>query len=225
MYKVLIVEDDPMVAAINKQYVMQNSDFTVIDVCNDGMAAYRYLKSVPVDLVILDVYMPRMNGLQLLHKLREDKLSVMVIMVTAANNLGAIEEALSLGVVDYLVKPFSDYRFQQALETFKNRRYVLEGNSSFNQNAIDAVLNGAGIESVGDYPKGIQPQTIHKIVEYMKNRPELQFTSEEISDEIGLSRVTVRRYMTYLCDQKIIVSRMNYETGGRPCMLYRWNKQ
>ena len=45
-----------------------------------------------------------------------------------------------------------------------------------------------------------------------------------IADKVGLSRVTVRRYMNYLLEKGSIVGRMNYETGGRPCMLYRWNE-
>ena len=53
--------------------------------------------------------------------------------------------------------------------------------------------------------------------------PSKEMTSEEIADNIGLSRVTIRRYMNYLIETGTISERMNYETGGRPCMLYRWN--
>ena len=60
--------------------------------------------------------------------------------------------------------------------------------------------------------------------EFLKNNSTVEFTSEEIADKIGLSRVTVRRYMNYLLEHEMIIGQMNYETGGRPCMLYRLNK-
>ena len=122
MYEVMIVEDDPMVAMINKQYVTENKHFHVSCVCRDGDRALAMLRENTIHLVILDVYMPKTNGLELLRKIREINLPVSVIMVTAANDSAAIEEAMRLGVVDYLVKPFSSARFQRALETFLNRQ-------------------------------------------------------------------------------------------------------
>ena len=86
MYDVLIVEDDPMVAMINKQYVMQNSNFRVCETCRDGQTAWTYLQKNKVDLVILDQYMPEMKGLELLKLIRQNEIPVSVIMVTAAND-------------------------------------------------------------------------------------------------------------------------------------------
>ena len=96
MYEVLIVEDDPMVAMINKQYVNQNDHFHVCAVCRDGKSAIEYLTNNIVHLIILDQYMPQMNGLQFLKKIREMDLPVSVIMVTAANDSSTIGCAMSL---------------------------------------------------------------------------------------------------------------------------------
>ena len=122
MYEVVIVEDDPMVAMINKQYVTENKHFHVASVCRDGDAALAYLTANNVQLVILDVYMPKTTGIEVLRRIREKNLPLAVIMVTAANDSAAIEEAVRLGVVDYLIKPFSSARFQQALEKFLSRQ-------------------------------------------------------------------------------------------------------
>lgn len=225
MYEVLIVEDDPMVAMINKQYVMKNSHFNVAAVCRDGRTALEYLENNSVHLVILDQYMPQMNGLTLLRTIREKGIPVSVIMVTAANDSSTIEEALSLGIVDYLVKPFYNSRFQQALETFISRQDAFHDLSSFRQHHIDALLenNLRTARTAEQLPKGIQLQTLEKICEFMKENSSAEFTGDSITDRVGLSRVTVRRYMNYLIDQGKITGRMNYETGGRPCMLYRWS--
>lgn len=225
MYEVLIVEDDPMVAMINKQYVNLNRHFRVCAVCRTGDHALQYLAEHPVHLVILDQFMPQMNGLTLLRLIREREIPVSVIMVTAANDSASIEEALRLGVVDYLVKPFISSRFQQALDTFLSRQDAFHDLSSFQQHHIDALLENHlnTVRTPAVVPKGIQPQTLTRMCEFLKQNCDQEFTSEAIADEVGLSRVTVRRYMNYLQEQNSIVGRMNYETGGRPCMLYRWN--
>lgn len=224
MYKVLIVEDDPMVAMLNKQYVNRDPHFQTSHVCRDGKSALEYLRANAVDLVILDVYMPRNDGLSLLKKLREEQLPVSVIMVTAANDRDTVEEALRFGVVDYLVKPFLGERFQKALETFLERQEVFRDTASFNQNAIDSLIGASRSSSAEPLPKGIQPQTLERIREFLEEEKFTEFSSEEVADRIGLSRVTVRRYMNYLMEKGFISGQMNYGTGGRPSMLYRRNK-
>ncbi len=225
MYEVLIVEDDPMVAMINKQYVSQNPHFHVTGICKDGLSAFEYLQNNTVHLVILDVYMPRNDGMTLLQKIRENHFPVSVIMVTAANDSATIEEALRLGIIDYLVKPFLNDRFQQALNTFLSRQDAFHDLASFDQQHIDFLIGGAHIKTAEQLPKGIQSQTLELICTSLEENYAIELTAEEIADRIGLSRVTVRRYMNYLLENGIIVGRMNYETGGRPCMLYRSNRK
>ena len=120
MYKVLIVEDDPMVAMINEQYVCKNKDFSVNKSCRNGQEALDFLESadgIHVDLVIMDVFMPIMNGVETLKKIREKKIDAEVIMVTAANDTATLEETMHLGVIDFLIKPFAFERFQVALKS------------------------------------------------------------------------------------------------------------
>ncbi len=224
MYEVLIVEDDPMVAMINKQYVNQNPHFHVSAICRDGHAALEYLTENIVHLVILDVYMPRTDGLSLLRQIREKQIPVSVIMVTAANDSTTLEEALRLGIIDYLVKPFYNSRFQQALETFLGRQNAFHDLSSFSQQHIDALISGTHKKATDQLPKGIQEQTLQTICDFLESNAAVELTGEEIADKVGLSRVTVRRYMNHLLEKGKITGCMNYETGGRPSMLYRWNK-
>ena len=125
MYKVLIVEDDPMVAMINEQYVCKNKNFCVAKTCRNGQEALDFLTGTDdgknVDLVIMDVFMPLMNGIETLKKIREKKIAAEVIMVTAANDSATIEETMHLGVIDYLIKPCAYDRFQVALEKFVSK--------------------------------------------------------------------------------------------------------
>ena len=112
------MEDDPMVAMINEQYIGKNKNFRVIKKCKDGKEALDFLQDQEADLLIMDVYMPHMDGFETLRQIRKRQISVDVIMVTAANDRESLEEALHLGIIDYLVKPFTYDRFRMALEKF-----------------------------------------------------------------------------------------------------------
>ena len=220
MYNVLIVEDDPMVAMINEQYVNRHKDFKVIGKCKDGELALSYIQENPVDLIILDVFMPRMNGFETLRELRKEHKSVDVIMVTAANDRESLEEALHLGIVDYLVKPFTFDRFKIALDKFISQKKLLQDFDTLNQSNIDFIIDKTKKTSQEVFPKGIQDKTLQAILSCLKNNRSKEITSDFISEQTGLTAVTVRRYMSYLEENGTVIGELNYETGGRPCMYY-----
>ncbi len=227
-YKVLIVEDDPMVAMINEQYVSKNPQFVVVASCRNGQDALDYLEANKVDLIVLDVYMPYMTGLETLKKIREKAVSAEVIMVTAANDSNTIEETMHLGVIDYLIKPFAFERFQVALEKFAAHHTTLTKNNILDQSSIDnMILNAsethpAKSSSVDqeNLPKGIQKKTLLLIQEYLEKNPGWH-TVVMIAEKLGISIVTARHYMNYLEAKGIITAEINYGTGGRPSILYR----
>ena len=221
MYKVLIVEDDPMVAMINEQYIKRNKNFTVVGKCKDGRSAISFLEENEVDLVILDVYMPLMNGFEALRSIRNKNIAVDVVMVTAANDRDSLEEALHLGIVDYLVKPFSFDRFRVALEKFIAQHNALKGVDTLDQSNIDYIIDNSHRKSEELYPKGIQEKTLEMIMAYINQHKGVWMTGDALAEGIGITVVTVRRYMSYLSDAGKILCEMDYETGGRPCMKYQ----
>ena len=221
MYKVLIVEDDPMVAMINEQFVSRHKDFVVAHKCNDGKSALEYLDENEVDLIILDVYMPYMDGFETLRQIRKKQISVDVIMVTAANEREQLKEGLHLGVVDYLVKPFTFERFKVALDKFIAQVEALKDLDKVNQKNIDFLIDKSRKKANELYPKGIQEKTLQTIIEHLKKNKNKWLTGDEIAEKVGLTGVTVRRYMTHLSETGMVIADMNYGTGGRPCMLYK----
>lgn len=180
MYTVVIIEDDPMITRLNRRYVEQDSRFAVVQTFSAAHPALFWLQHNPIDLIILDVYMPQMSGTELLLQLRAKGVDADVIMVTSANDAKTVNDAVRLGAVDYLVKPFAS----------------------------------------AAPPKGLQSQTLARIETYLRAAPDERHTSDEIASHVGLSVVTVRRYMNYLTDRQIIGSEMDYLTGGRPCLVY-----
>lgn len=224
MYRVLIVEDDPMVAMINEQYTKRNKNFEVVETLKDGESALLFLKKQEVDLLVLDISIPRMDGFTLLRNIRSQQINVDVIMVTAANDRDSLKEALRLGVVDYVIKPFTFERFQMALEKFMAYSKALKDVDILSQKGIDYITDHFRKKNEDAFPKGIQEKTLQLIMKYLKENPSAWFTGDEVAEKVHLTGVTVRRYMNYLAASGKVISEINYETGGRPCMKYKVEK-
>ncbi|MBQ7535556.1 MAG: response regulator [Stomatobaculum sp.] len=227
-YQVIIVEDDPMVASINKKYTESVPGFRVTGIFKNGEEGLKYLRKNKVDLVILDYYMPEMNGDVFMDRIREEGIQVSVIMVTSANSAETVRSLLLKGVRDYLIKPFEMERFQAALERFRSNRELLSGaESGIGQSELDRLFAGnAGSLSPdspsAELPKGLNDKTLEMVRGKMKENAGKKLTSEEIAAMVGLSRITVRRYLGYLEDRGELASEIDYRTGGRPGVLYRY---
>ena len=215
-YQVVIVEDDPMISLLNRSFVEKDRRFTVIQELRDGRAALRWFREHTADLMILDVYMPGLTGVELLKRLRTGGSGVDVIMITAANDAKTVDVLLKLGVVDYLVKPFTQERLQKALNTFCLHRENLQG--SVTQQDLDALF--APQMPTGTLPKGLQEQTMERVRSCLLSTGSAGCTSDVLAAAAGLSAVTVRRYMNYLVEHGEAFSRINYDTGGRPSVSY-----
>lgn len=207
-----------MVSLLDRTFTEKDARFRVVQTCSDGRAALEWLSQNPADLVVLDVYMPLFTGLELLHALRERDIAVDAIMVTAANDAATVDQLLKLGVVDFLIKPFTYERFQQALDSFCRHREAIAGDA-VTQGALDKLFSpgGAGNTVV----KGMQESTLELIRRCLQTAPPQGMPSEAISKETGLSVVTVRRYVNYLVERGEASSTVDYDTGGRPCRRYR----
>lgn len=140
--------------------------------------------------------MPKMDGFETLRRVRNKKITVDAIMVTAINDRASLDEALHLGIVDYLVKPFTFDRFQMALEKYISQNNALKYFKTLNQKNIDHIIDNTRKKSYDFYPKGIQEKTVDLIVEYLKANEDKWFTGDDIAEKACL-------------------------TDGRPCMKYR----
>ena len=220
MINVVIVEDDPMVAEINRKYAEMTEDVIVRKVCTGPQEALALLKEQPVDLLIVDEYMPDMNGLNLLEKVKQAGYRCGSIMVTAANDRATVEHALKLGVTDYLVKPFTYERFSQAMERFRRRYDLLNTEESLTQKQIDTLI-AADQSRQEEYTKGINTETLRKLEEYLIRIGPDSMSSDEIAQATGFSNVTVRRYMNYLVEKGKAECVTDYKTGGRPRLHYK----
>lgn len=226
MYKVIIVEDDPMVASINQQYLERNKNLKIMGQFRNGQEALEYLENNEADLAVVDYYMPVMDGLEFVRKCHEKNIKTDVIIVTAANTAQDISEFLLLGIVDYLVKPFTYERFQKAIDKYLNRKSLAKQDKTLDQAEIDRLLSqDQDVRSSEKVvlEKGLQEQTLERIRIYLEEHKGVLMSSNEIASKVNLSRITVRRYMNYLVENREIISQIDYSTGGRPSIKYTKN--
>lgn len=213
--RVLIIEDDSMVAMIHKEYFNRKEvDFT-LDHASSLKEAELYLESNIPDLVVLDNYLSDGKGVSILSKLKKYP----VVMITAANDIQTVEAALSSGVVDYLVKPFTYERFSQAIDKVLNFK-LLMSKEKVNQEMLDDYLSiTKEYEDVEELPKGLSKITLKKIVENLLSRNE-GFNTQQIADDLDISRITVRKYLNYMVNMSVLSEDAEYSTSGRPVSIF-----
>lgn len=213
--RVLIIEDDPMVAMIHKEYFKKKELTDDLNHVTSLEAAKDYLEKNNIDLIVLDNYLTDGQGVEFLPELK----GYPIIMITAANDVQTVEAALSNGVVDYLVKPFTYERFSQAID--KVQDYVnLLSKEKINQDLIDDYLNSGRVEEEEDsLPKGLSRITLKKVIEAIQQQ-NTGFTTQQIADILDISRITIRKYLNHLVNIKVLSEDAEYYTSGRPVSVF-----
>lgn len=223
MIRVLIVEDDPMVAEINKRYLEEIIGFTLVGIANSVNDALTYIDKEEIDLVLLDVYMPGKSGIELLTYIREREISIDVILITAASDVEKVQTALRYGVVDYLIKPFEFERFKAALSSYREQFMLLHNQRHVNQKDIDDMLLNKETKPAGmivqSLPKGLTKSTLQIVVAAIEEMGKTPFSTETIAEKTEISRVSIGKYLKFLKEIKVLEENITYGIG-RPVSLY-----
>jgi response regulator of citrate/malate metabolism len=238
--RVLIVEDEPTAAEALALHVGRVPGFGVAGHVRTGIDALRRAAKGGVDLLLLDIYLPDMSGLEVLRRLRSAGHTVDVIATTRARDLSVVQAAVSLGVTQYLVKPFTSAAVRQKLERHSAYRTSLAASGlPVAQDEIDSLLGvlRQGTEATG-LPKGISPESLQTVVAALRTALEDDATgphpagdlddavgarsAAELAGTLGMSRVTTRRYLEYLVDAGLARRQARYGGTGRPEFEYAW---
>ena len=224
---VLLIEDDPMVRQVNREFIERVNDFQVVGVAGNGVEGMKLIKQLKPALVIMDIFMPEQDGIKTLQKLRESALKVDVITVTAANDMKTIQHVLQLGVFDYIMKPFTYERMEQTLTSYKQYVEKMTKKLELTQQELDELLHPVQVSAneTTQLPKGLNATTLDKILAFLEGQGTARSVSaEEVASGVGLARVTARRYLDYLEKQQKVVIDIQYGGVGRPMNQYRINK-
>ena len=224
MIRVLVVEDDLVAAEAHRQYVQRVPGFTVVGVVHSGGEALRSLKELAVDLLLLDLYLPDVHGLDLCREVRAAGHAVDVIAVTSARDLAVVRTAVSVGVVQYLLKPFTFAAMRDKLQRYNQ---FLTGadrtDQAVGQAEVDSLLATLRGAEKTVLPKGMSRPTLDAVATALRSATD-GLSAGAASDGIGVSRVTARRYLEYLADNGMAVRRLQYGQVGRPELRYFWDR-
>ena len=214
-----------MVAEINKQYLSKIDGFRLAATANSVDEAILLLKKGEIQLILLDNFMPGKLGLELLAYLRKNELEIDVIIISAASDLERIQKALRYGVVDYIIKPFEFERFNAALASYQQKTMFIEKQKAVSQQELDNfLLNREEHAIVEELPKGLTKDTLKQVWEVVQELKEGPFSTDEIANLVGVSRVSARKYLNFLRDLGILDVKVIYGTVGRPVYQHEYNQ-
>lgn len=224
MIKVMIIEDDFTVRDIKMKFVSKISGFRVICATGSKEEAKKKIKEHMPNVILLHMGLTKGNGLELLKWIRSKDLNCDVILITADKSSSAVQEAFRYGAVDYLIKPFTHRRFKTSLTQYKNRYENLRMHKEVQQDTIDKFVLKKTKAQVNveekSLPKGLNMYTYEQIVKAAIIKQE-QFTADELSEEIGMARVTVRRYLQHMVMGNNLKLEVEYGKIGRPTHFYK----
>jgi response regulator of citrate/malate metabolism len=215
---VLIVDDDFMVARVHAGFVAALEGFEVVGTASTGAQALTEVERLTPDLVLLDVYLPDMTGLDVLRRLRAGGPPVDVMVISAARDVDSIRSALHGGVLHYLVKPFDRRTFEARLRDYATMRAELTELQEAGQGEVDRVFGRyrtAG-PAPASTPKGIAPETLELVRGVLGAAGADGLSATECSERTGLARVSARRYLEQLVTVQEADVRQRYGTAGRP---------
>ncbi|AXN38680.1 response regulator [Peribacillus butanolivorans] len=224
--EVLIVEDDLRIAEIQKLFIEKIEGFQTIGIASSYVEAKSFIEIMQPDLLLLDMYFPDMNGLDILKEIKQQSKQMDVIMITATKEIEKVQEAIKIGIFDYIIKPVVFERFKQSLlryqEYYNKLSELGKGNFPVTQQQVDKLLRKEMNDKEREQtslPKGIDRMTLEKVMVVLGNTsPGL--TAEIVAKEIGVSRTTARRYLEHLMSEEKIEADLTYGTVGRPERVY-----
>lgn len=229
-FRIILIEDDPMVREVNRQFIERVPGFELVAMARNGKEGLDLIEALHPDLVLMDIFMPELDGLETFKEIRKKDFNIDVIAVTAANDMATIQQVLHLGVFDYIIKPFTFERIEQTLLNYKQFKLRAMDGKDLTQQELDSLMHkqmGGNLQSEKkrvfpeqlELPKGLNKATLEKVLQFIEEKPE-GVSAEEVAQAIGVARVTARRYLDFMEKQKLIEMESEYGSVGRPVNKY-----
>jgi len=214
----MVVDDDFRIAELHSAAVQEVTGFHVIGTANTAQAGAEAVRRHRPDLLLLDLYLPDGSGLNLLQQLRGDGIPIDVIVLTAGDDMAQVREALRLGAMQYLIKPFPLERLRRHLVEYQwVQRHLRWAPTS--QTLVDRTFQLMRAGGDLEEPTGGNP-TVHKILQGLAQAGDWT-SAAGIAEQVGVSPSTIRRYLSRLVDTGKVELSLQYGVAGRPANLYR----
>lgn len=236
LIRTLVVDDDHEIAGVHSGFLLAHGGFDVVGVAKSGGEALKMVRELRPELMLLDIHLPDMSGIEVLRAARNlPGDPVDIIAITAARELETVRAAMAGGVLHYLVKPFNSKVLMQRLDDYVRHRANIVEHSSIsagplNQEHIDRLLAtaprgvGSGVSPAvltATLPKGLSQPTLEAVVGALRSSG-VGFSASEVAAQLGLARVSARRYLEYLVTKGNARIVPKYGAAGRPEKFYVW---
>ncbi|MBM7781312.1 response regulator [Arthrobacter tumbae] len=235
LIRTLVVDDDQEIAGVHSGFLLAHGGFDVVGVANSGGEALEKVRELKPELMLLDIHLPDMSGIDVLRAARNIPGDpVDIIAITAARELETVRAAMAGGVLHYLVKPFNSKVLMGRLDDYVQHRARIVEHSSFSagpldQERIDRLLAATPTEAPqvqlpvpgGSLPKGLSQPTLDSVVGALRASG-VGFSASEVAAQLGLARVSARRYLEYLVTKGSARIVPKYGAAGRPEKFYVW---
>jgi len=224
--RTLVVEDDALAAEAHAAYLGRIEGFEVSGVAATLGEAQRAIRSAleeaPIDLVLLDMNLPDGHGIELARRLRSAGLAVDIIAITAVRDIDVVHHAISVGIVQYLIKPFTFATFRSKMEAYLDYHRRLETSPTTpTQSVVDEMFASLRSPAESPLPKGLSPETLRAVVAILR-AGDRAYSTLDVAEPLALSRVTARRYLEHLAESGLVSRQPRYGSPGRPELEYRW---
>jgi two-component system CitB family response regulator len=219
--KVAIIEDDPKIAEIQKRFLERIENVELVGIAHGVEDAQLIIDVFQPQLVLLDVYLPDGNGLELLRQWRSENAPVDVILITAAKEVDTLRSALHSGVFEYILKPLVYERLEETIHNYQRHLYRLNSLDLLQQDQVDSLIPSADRRPKPNMrlPKGVDAITLDKVRDILTANEHLN--AEEVGLRIGASRTTARRYLEFLVGNSEAIAEVSYGQVGRPERRYK----
>ena len=179
MFKILVVEDNRELSRLFRR-VLQKEGFTAFE-AEDGIAALDILEDEYIDLIISDIMMPRMNGIELVRSLRDAKYNMPVLMITAKDTFADKQQSFNAGVDDYMIKPVDVNEMMLRVRALLRRaRITSERKLTFGSTILEfdtlSINTNASVQTL--------PQKEFMLLYKLASNPNHIYTRQQIMDDI-----------------------------------------
>lgn len=206
MIRVVLTDDHPIVLDGLEQLFLREKDFEIVARCVNGEDALRTVKHHKPDVLVLDIQMPRMNGLQVLREIHEQKLPTRVVLLTAALDEDQVMEAMRLGVAGLVLKEMASKRLVQCVRHVSGGEQWLE--SSLVSKALEKMMKREqGSREVARVLTPRETEVVKMAATGLRNK--------EIGEKLQISEGTVKIHLHAIYEKLQITGRVELTLFAR----------
>lgn len=196
-YSLLLVEDDDQIRnGLSTYFPWGDLGYQVVACCANGMEALEFVRNHDVDVILTDIRMPMMDGLEMLEKMRLENVNAYIVILSAYGNFEYAQRAIELGVSNYIIKTT---KFDNLVQVFRNIRNNLDKGTEIQNDLPLKVVPKMKADKVQDIERYIEDHiadaTLQSVADHMKYNP--VYFSRFFKENTGVS------FIDYLLKKKM----------------------